>query len=108
MNQITWLSVTTVVHTTGINWESVGTIGGFIVAAMAFLYAIQDRRSRQIKDDITDSVNNLSEVMLAKLETKENVTSLRLESIKAISELSAQVQIMQNEINRIPKEKDIV
>lgn len=85
----------TPVHTVGINWDSVGTIGGFIVAAMAFIYALMERRSRSIKQDITNSVSNLEQLLIAKLETKDAVTNLRISMETKLAEQHAQISILQ-------------
>lgn len=62
-----------VVRTTGVNWESIAVIGGFVIAAMTFVLTQMSRRNTQIKNDITASVDNLGEKLMLKLETKESV-----------------------------------
>jgi hypothetical protein len=75
------------VHTTGINVASLATIlGGFaaIVAIMqTFLSrriqrkdAAHDKEIQDIRSDITTSVDHLSEVLLARLETKQAVSEI--------------------------------
>lgn len=96
------------VHTTGINWESVGIISGIISAwvivlltAMTIWLSRRDKRlearneelaqqNNEIKDEITASVNHLSEVLLAKLETKEavNQISVRLARVEGAAGLA--------------------
>jgi hypothetical protein len=65
-----------VVHTSGINWESIGTILGGFAAIAAVLVTLGERRQAAIKNEIADSVNHLSEVLQAKLETKDTVNRL--------------------------------
>jgi hypothetical protein len=64
------------VRTTGINWESVGVIVGSVVALIAFLVSVQDRRNATVQHSIQESVDHLSDVLIAKLETKETVAKL--------------------------------
>ena len=89
------------VHTAGINWESIGAIAALLaVAVTTILWALTRReqkadtrehmaeqRNNEIKQEIAASVNHLSEVLLAKLETKETVARIserlaRLESAR--------------------------
>lgn len=71
------------VHTTGVNWGSVLTIVGGVfgsfLAAVAFLDSRQRRRQEDTKNQISDAVNGLSNVLIERLETKENVGQLRIE-----------------------------
>jgi hypothetical protein len=65
-----------VVHTTGVNWESVGTIlGGFATFASLVLYVIT-RIIRAMKEDVKEAVNHLAEVLGERLETKDTVSKL--------------------------------
>lgn len=71
------------VHTIGINWESIGVILGFVTLGFTMLAywmtrrdAKQEVRNNEIKDEISQSVNHLSDVLLAKLETKEAVARI--------------------------------
>lgn len=71
------------VHTSGINWESIGAITAVMTAAVAFitwLIARRDNRaeirSNEIKVQISDSVNHLGEILTARLETKETVARI--------------------------------
>lgn len=71
------------VTTTGINWESVGAIAaimGIIVGFMTWWVTHRDRRQRvageRVEQAITDAVNHLSDVLMAKLETKEKVSQI--------------------------------
>jgi uncharacterized membrane protein len=71
------------VRTTGINWESVSAICAIVAIMLTFVIWIFNRRdvkqqaeNQQIRNDITESVNHLSEVLLAKLETKETVSRI--------------------------------
>jgi hypothetical protein len=79
-------ALVTTVHTSGINWESVSVIGGFVIAAMTFLMLLMERRNTQIKNDITSSVNNLGTILEAKLETKQTVAGIseRLARIEGV------------------------
>lgn len=72
-----------VVHTSGLNVESLAVIFGGVAAMLTVGLAFVDRRARrreqaltEIKSEITGSVDHLSEVLLAKLETKENVAQI--------------------------------
>lgn len=77
-----WDAIQTV-KTSGINWPSVlliaGSIVGCIVALLGFLDIRQRRRQDDIRDEITRAVNHLSDVLLEKLETKDNVNDLKTE-----------------------------
>lgn len=64
------------VHTTGVNWDSVGIIIGAVLACLTFLTGLQERRNRQIRGDITEAVAHLGEVLGERLETKANVAHL--------------------------------
>jgi hypothetical protein len=75
------------VHTSGVNWTSIAVIVGSIVASLTLVMTIIGRWNKTVKDDITRSVDNLSEVLTAKMETKETVNQLRLE----VAELRGQV-----------------
>lgn len=76
------------VHTTGINWESAAVIVGSVVAVISLILAVQGRRNAAIRTEITDAVNNLSTILLARLETKETVQGLavRLARLEAFRE----------------------
>lgn len=63
-------------HEFVINWVSISVILAGIGAIGGLLVALQERRNNAIKDQITDSVNHLSDVLLAKLETKEKVAQI--------------------------------
>lgn len=83
-----------IVRTVGINWESVGVIVaavGVIVALVVpmvvWLSSRRDRRSEnaldlqraanvELKQDFTDAINHLSDILTAKLETKETVAQI--------------------------------
>jgi hypothetical protein len=82
------------VHTTGVNWESVAAIAGCVAVIVTIVIWIFNRRDKRtsaelarreqlqreqfedIRRDFTDSINHLSEVLLAKLETKETVAQI--------------------------------
>jgi len=63
-------------HVPGINWETVGVLGGAIIAALAFLTGLQARRNKAIRDEITEAVILLDEAPTEKLETKVAVAQL--------------------------------
>lgn len=73
----------TAVHTTGINWESVAAIAAVVAVIMSVVLWIMSRRDRrqqafnqEVQTDITAAVNHLSDVLMAKLETKETVSRI--------------------------------
>jgi uncharacterized membrane-anchored protein YhcB (DUF1043 family) len=96
-------AVTQSVRTTGINWESVGVIVslvGVLVGAILWWLTRRDQRLRaaadlrdqqqraenqSIKQEIASAVGQLSEVLLAKLETKDTVSRIseRLARVEA-------------------------
>jgi hypothetical protein len=58
------------VHTTGINWESIGVIGGLIIGIMSAV-------GQWVRRTVKGSVQELGDLLNAKLETKESVAQLR-------------------------------
>jgi hypothetical protein len=96
-------ALTEAVRTTGINWESVGVIVslvGVLVGAILWWLTRRDQRLRNaaelrdqqqraenlaIKQEISSAVGQLSEVLLAKLETKDTVSRIseRLARVEA-------------------------
>jgi sensor domain CHASE-containing protein len=81
------------VHTAGVNWESVTAIAGCVAVIMTVVLWIFNRRdSRQsaqndaLRAEFTHSIDNLTQVLLAKLETKETVSTVieRLARVEAI------------------------
>lgn len=89
------------VHTTGINWESLGVIIGalsVIVVLMLWFFDRRDRRrladaqqmerereqrenarlaeNAELRREFTEAMAHLSDVLLAKLETKETVSRI--------------------------------
>jgi hypothetical protein len=71
------------VHTVGINWESIGVIAAIVgvgFSIVVWITARRDARSQlrneDIKNEINVSVNHLSDVLLARLETKETVARI--------------------------------
>jgi hypothetical protein len=64
------------VHTTGVNWDSVGVLLAGVVAAAAFLDRLQARRHKSVRDEIASSVNHLGQVLNERLETKDTVHML--------------------------------
>jgi len=84
---------TQIVQTTGVNWESVATITGLVSVVLTFTlwaFSRQDKRraqvNRQLRDDMTKSLDHLSDVLLAKLETKDTVARIseRLARVEAL------------------------
>jgi hypothetical protein len=87
------LKVVHAVHTTGVNWQSVGVIVALLGVLVAVLLWYFDRRekvradeSEILRREITGAVNHLSTVLLAKLETKETVSRIseRLSRVEAV------------------------
>lgn len=71
------------VHTTGINWESVAAIAAAVGAIMTVVIWIFNRRDRrqadlsaELRREFTEAIDHLSEVLVARLETKETVSGL--------------------------------
>jgi len=64
------------VHTTGINWESVGTMLGGFAAFAGVLVAIVNRRSKIVTKEIGEAVDHLAEVLNERLATKDTVSDL--------------------------------
>lgn len=83
-----------------INWASTSAILGVIIAGLGLIIALIQRRERkqqeqnqEIKREITESIDHLSEVLLAKLETKEKVSQIserlaRIEGQRGITNTS--------------------
>lgn len=79
------------VHTTGVNLDSLIPIIATIVSCCIAVAAYLDSRTRHRQDDmkgeIADAVKQLSDVLLERLETKDNVAALkerisRLEAVR--------------------------
>lgn len=77
----------------GINWASVTAISGCVGAIMVIVIWVFSRRdSRQaaqndaLRAEFTSSIDNLTQVLLAKLETKETVSAVveRLARVEAV------------------------
>jgi sensor domain CHASE-containing protein len=73
-------AITQAVHTTGVNWESIAVITGIVTVVFTVFTWItlrrdqkSEARSNAVKNEITTAVNNLSDVLQARLETKEVV-----------------------------------
>lgn len=90
----------TAVRTTGINWESVAAIGvlvGILVTVLLWVFGRQDaRRERataELRQDMTSSIDHLSEVLTAKLETKDTVARIteRIARVEAVVGIPAGV-----------------
>lgn len=78
-----WGEAVNTVHTSGINVESIAVILGGFAGVLSVVLAWQIRRDKKhdtemvdLRKDITTSVDHLSEVLLAKLETKDNVSQI--------------------------------
>ena len=76
-----------VVHTTGINWESIGAILGGFGTATSVLLAYVGRRAdkrdalhasqmRDVREDFQTGLRQMGTLLSAKLETKETVANL--------------------------------
>lgn len=72
-----FLAVQTV-QTTGINWESLSVIVGSFAAVAAVMLAWTEHRSSGTRQQITDAVTSMSQILEAKLETKEAVNSINI------------------------------
>ena len=77
------LAAIPVVHTTGVNIESLAIILGGIAAMASAIVVIQERRTRAIRDQADDirgeiktAVEHLGDVLTARLETKDKVSTL--------------------------------
>lgn len=84
------------VHTTGINWQSIGVILAALVALLAFLVGFQEHRNTAVKDQIRASVDHLSEVLTGKLETKEAVSRLS-ERIARLEGPAQRISVVESE-----------
>jgi len=71
-----------VVHTSGINWNAVGAIGGIVTALLAVMLTFIIWRQNQQKHEITTAISSLEAVLIEKLETKENVNQIRVDMAK--------------------------
>lgn len=67
---------TAIVHTTGINWESVGAILGGVAAFLTVVGAFVSYIIRGVRLEIKDSVEQLGIVLTERLETKQSVAAL--------------------------------
>lgn len=72
-----------IIHASGINWIGISPILALLIGAGSLIVTLQvrrenrqDARSEDVKNEITTSVDHLSEVLLAKLETKETVARI--------------------------------
>lgn len=84
------MNLAAAVQTTGINWESVGVIIAaltVIVTIMLYVLSRKDRRQHdssvqlearfsEMQQEFTTAINHLSDVLMAKLETKESVARI--------------------------------
>ena len=60
----------TVVHTTGINWESVGTIIAATVAAMSFIFGLS---ARYVSGRITTAIDKFRIDVISKMDTRISI-----------------------------------
>jgi F0F1-type ATP synthase membrane subunit b/b' len=60
---------------------------------MSWVISLIERRNKAIRDEITNAVNNLAQVLEAKLETKDAVSQLRVE----VAELKGQLAVQKAE-----------
>jgi hypothetical protein len=63
-----WLATT--VHTSGINWETVGTLIGSIIAAVTLIFGFF---ARYISNRITASIDRFRIDVIAKMDTRLTV-----------------------------------
>jgi hypothetical protein len=61
---------TQVVHTSGINWDSISAIGALVLAAAVAI-------SAYIRRSISTSVNHLADVLEARMASNDTVDALR-------------------------------
>ena len=71
------------VHTSGINWASIGTIAGIVFFAFSMMTWFlmrrekrSDEQNEQIKEQISTAVNALGDRLILQLETKEVVAKI--------------------------------
>jgi sensor domain CHASE-containing protein len=81
------------VHTAGINWESVTAIAGCVAVIMTVVIWVFNRRDHRqaaqndaLRTEFTHSIDALTQVLLAKLETKDTVARIseRLARVEAV------------------------
>lgn len=90
------------VHTTGINWESLAVILGGFAAVIAVLQTFTSRRQARLESSIADAVNHQTEILMAKLETKENVNELRIKMAEMQGQFQTQSLQLQSLLHREP------
>lgn len=95
----------TTVHTSGINWQSLAAILAGFAAIAGVLLAWTERRQSGLKNQIADSVNHLSDVLMARLETKEAVAALRVEVIQSFNLVNVKIARLEG-IQRISDADD--
>lgn len=80
------------VHTSGVNWASVSvlvvSIVGCFIAVATYIDKRAGTRQDNIKDNIQGSVDHLSQVLMERLETKDNVNALRVEVAQLKTEIA--------------------
>jgi hypothetical protein len=77
------------VHTSGINWESLAAISATVITGMSLAIAVIEKRSKRIRNEIKESIDQLAVLLTEKLETKQNVAELaaRIRALEAINTL---------------------
>lgn len=90
------------VQTSGINIQEVLTIIGALVVAVVAVGTWLDQRVKNRQDatkaEISEAVTHLSDVLLERLETKENVANLRTQ----VATLSVQMEGLVRALDRRP------
>lgn len=81
-----------VVHTTGINIESVAVIVGAVVGLLTLVLAWTSRKQSQLQLEIAAAVNHQTELLMLKLETKDNVNDLRIDMVRQLAVLTTKVE----------------
>lgn len=82
-------AVVPVVHTTGINWESIGILftgmGAVLIAGLTYITSRSDKREERTRGEIATAINSQTNILMAKLETKDAVNAIdkRLVAIEA-------------------------
>jgi peptidoglycan hydrolase CwlO-like protein len=87
------------VHTSGVNWQSIAvlvvSIVGCFIAVATYIDKRAGSRQEMIKDEIQSSVSHLSDVLSERLETKENVSALKVQ----LAQLQGQVTRLDQEVH---------
>lgn len=93
----------TSVHTTGLNWESLGVILSFVTACFMLMGWYLNRRNTEQKEQvqatqtaISTAVNGLRDTLILKLETKEAVNALRLKMTEDMGAMRVEIERLKN------------